>query len=488
MKFLRIHPDDTVAVALEDAKAGDPVIEGVAAAQDIPLGHKAALVPIAAGGNVVKYGCPVGRAAADIAPGEWVHTHNLTTNLDKPAEYAYKGGVSYAPSQSGVTFQGYRREDGSVGIRNDIWVVVTVGCVNRTAQRIAEEAGRRLGNGIGVFALTHPYGCSQMGEDHERTQRVLASLVRHPNAGGVLVLSLGCENNNLDAFRAALGPVDGNRVKFLAAQDAGDEIEEGVRLVLELADCASRFSREPVGMEALKVGLKCGGSDGLSGVTANPLAGAVSDRLARAGASVLLTEVPEMFGAETGLMDRAVSPGVFRDTVRLIEDFKAYYVRHGQVVYENPSPGNKRGGISTLEDKSLGCVQKGGSCPVTGVMAMGEPVCAPGLTLVEGPGNDIVAVTALAAAGAHLILFTTGRGTPLGAPVPVIKISSNAGLASRKPGWVDFDAGRLLGGEAMDGLADELLGLLLAVAGGRETRNEKNGYRDMAVFKTGVTL
>lgn len=490
MKFIKINPADDVAVALEDAAKGETVPEGIAALQDVPRGHKVALRGIRAGENVIKYGCPIGHATKDIAPGEAVHTHNLATNLDRGANYAFHGAASSIRQSSERKFMGYRRADGSVGIRNEIWVIVTVGCVNSVAQRIAAEAGRLFaGRGVdGVVALTHPYGCSQVGEDHAATQRTLASLVRHPNAGGVLVLSLGCENNNLTEFQKALGPVDGRRVKFLVAQDVQDEVAEGVRLAGELAEYAGAFHREPIGLEELKVGLKCGGSDGLSGITANPLVGAVSDRLCAAGATAMLTEVPEMFGAETLLMDRAASREVFDGTVRLINEFKAFYTSHGQAVYENPSPGNKQGGITTLEEKSLGCIQKGGTSPVAGIAGIGECARGPGLTLINGPGNDIVAVTALAAAGAHLILFTTGRGTPLGAAVPVVKIGTNSALSIRKPGWIDFNAGRLLEDGTMDGLADELLGLVLETAGGRKTLNETNGCRDISIFKSGVTL
>jgi altronate hydrolase len=489
MKFIRIHPADDVAVAVEDAAAGEDVLGLVATKETIKRGHKVALKAMRAGEDVIKYGCPIGRATKDIAPGEWVHTHNLVTNLDRNASYQFHGETPYSPEKSDLSFMGYRRADGSVGIRNEIWVIVTVGCVNHAARRIAEEANRRFaGRGVdGVYALTHPYGCSQCGEDQLTTQKMLAALARHPNAAGALVLSLGCENNNLDEFKKVLGPIDERRVKFLVAQDVEDEIWEGVRLIGELAEYAGAFRREPVNIRELKVGLKCGGSDGLSGITANPLVGAVADRLTGAGASAMLTEVPEMFGAETLLMDRAMSREVFDGTVRLIEDFKEYFARNGRPVYENPSLGNKEGGITTLEEKSLGCVQKGGTSAVTGVYGMGERVCAPGLSLVNGPGNDLVAVTALAAAGAHLILFTTGRGTPLGSPVPVVKIATNTALARRKPGWIDFDTGRLLAGEAMDALADELHAAVLETAGGRKTKSEANGCRDMALFKNGVT-
>lgn len=441
-------------------------------------GHKYALRDIRQGEDVIKYGQPIGHATRDIGKGEHIHTHNLKTNLSGAVEYTYNRVEYPAPGvPQKPVFMGYMRENGEVGIRNDVWIINTVGCVNKVAQRIAEQTGAKY--------FPHPFGCSQLGDDQTVTQQILRGMVNHPNAGGVLVLGLGCENNNIEVFKKILGTWDDDRVKFLNAQDAADEIEEGVRLVRLLQEYTARQQRVPVSVEKLCIGLKCGGSDGLSGITANPLVGRVCDKLTAMGASCVLTEVPEMFGAEHLLMQRCESEEVFQKTVKLINDFKDYYTRHNQVIYENPSPGNKAGGITTLEEKSLGCIQKGGLSTVVDVLSYGDRVRKSGLSLLNGPGNDIVAVTNLMAAGAHIVLFTTGRGTPLGGAVPTVKIATNHPLAVKKSSWIDFDASGVLEG---DDLTDELLCFILQVAEGKKTRNEENGFEEISIFKDGVTL
>ncbi len=377
-----------------------------------------------------------------------------------------------------------------MGIRNELWILPTVGCVNEIAESLARRFRERsdLSTIDGIFAYSHPYGCSQLGDDHVNTQKILAGLARHPNAGGVLIVGLGCENNQVESLRACIGEADPDRYRFMVAQEAGDEHATGLALLGELADYAGQCSRQPVPISRLRIGLKCGGSDGLSGITANPLIGRLCDELVARGASAALTEVPEMFGAESLFMNRCRDGRVFAECVALVNDFKRYFQRHGHAIYENPSPGNLNGGITTLEEKSLGCLQKGGTTPVVDVLPYGGRISRPGLSFIAGPGNDIVSTTLLAAAGAQAILFSTGRGTPLGSPVPTIKISSNTPLAARKPNWIDFDAGRVLAGAAMADLARELLELLLRTAGGELTRNERNGFREIAIFKDGVTL
>ena len=445
---------------------------------DLANGHKYAIRPISNGENVIKYGYPIGHATRDIAMGEHVHSHNLATNLAEDPTYTYTPFHADAEKRSsGQTFLGYVRPDGSVGIRNEVWIVVTVGCVNQIARQLAEATG--------AIAFPHPFGCSQLGDDQLLTQQILRGLVRHPNAGGVLVLGLGCENNNIDEFKKVLGAYDAQRVRFLNCQDAADEITEGIRLLEELKAYAARFQPQPVPVSKLIVGLKCGGSDGYSGITANPLVGRFSDALIAQGGSCVLTEVPEMFGAEQLLMQRCRDEETFQKTVKLINDFKDYYRRHDQVVYENPSPGNKAGGITTLEEKSLGCVQKAGSAAVVDVLDYGDVVSRRGLSLLNGPGNDIIAITNLTAAGAHLILFTTGRGTPVGAPVPTVKIATNALLAQKKAGWIDFDASPILEGKDLD---ERFFAYILTVASGKPTKNEENGYREISIFRDGVTL
>ncbi len=454
MGHLLIHPADNVRVNLEN-------------------GHKYAARAIKKGEAVIKYGFPIGRATADISEGEHVHSHNLATALAGEGTYEWNPPAeTYTPGQSEQTVMAYRRADGRIGIRNEIWIVNTVGCVNKTAERLAKETG--------AFHFPHPYGCSQLGGDHERTQKVLAGLITHPNAGGVLVLGLGCENNNLSEMKKVLGSWDEERIRFLNVQDCEDEIAEGCAIIRELQAIAGRDARVPIPASELVIGLKCGGSDGFSGITANPACGLIADRHTKAGGRALLTEVPEMFGAEQILMDRCVSRTVFDDTVALINRWKAYFIAHGQPVSENPSPGNKAGGITTLEEKSLGCVQKGGKAPITDVLTYGDRVTKEGLSLLDGPGNDIVAVTNLTAAGCHLILFTTGRGTPLGAPVPTLKLATNSALAKKKAHWIDFDA------EAED--AGILWARILDTASGTPAKNELGGYREIAIFKDGVTL
>lgn len=492
-KLMKIHQKDNVAVSLDNLKAGEVATLGdlkVEIKENIEKGHKISIEEIAQGGNIVKYGFPIGHALKHIAVGEYVHTHNIKTNLKGMLEYSYEPQLKKTePSQQGE-FMGYVRENGEVGIRNEIWIVNTVGCINKTAERLANVANQRFeGKTDGIFSFPHPYGCSQLGEDHETTQKILADMVRHPNAVGVLVLGLGCENNNIAQFKKVLGKYNGKRVKFLSTQEVQDEIEEGIQLVGELVEYAQQFRRQECAVSKLIVGLKCGGSDAFSGITANPLVGACSDMIIERGGTSILTEVPEMFGGETILMDRCTDEGVFNKTVNLINNFKEYYLRHNQEVYENPSPGNKKGGISTLEEKSLGCIQKGGFSSVVDVLDYGQRVQILGLNLLEGPGNDIVASTALMAAGAQLILFTTGRGTPLGAPVPTIKISSNTDLYHQKKNWIDYNAGQLLEDGDISRCREDFFEFMLKVASGDlRTKNEENGYREIAIFKDGVTL
>ena len=487
-KFFKIHNDDNVAVALENIKAGYTE-SGVTALEDIPFGHKILLADIKAGESVIKYGYPIGHITGDTPAGSWIHEHNLKTDLTAKPEYEFKGGNAYQPVKSNITINVYKRANGKIGIRNEIWIIPTVGCVNKTALQLERLGGSLIGDGCdGIFAYTHPYGCSQMEEDQENTRKTLAALINHPNAGGVLVVSLGCENTNIGVLKKYLGDIDENRVKFLVAQDVEDELEAGVKLIKELYENIKAQKREPVGIENLIVGYKCGGSDAFSGITANVLCGKVNEKLTAAGASTILTEVPEMFGAEHILMARSESKEVFDKQVRMINGFKEYFYSHGVECYENPSPGNHDGGITTLEEKSLGCVQKGGKSVVTDVLEYAEPCQKSGLNLLVGSGNDMVSVTNLTCAGAHMILFTTGRGTSLGAPVPTVKISSNTPLFDRKKNWIDFNAGEIINGKSPDELSDKLFDHIISVANGEKTKNEQNGCRDIAIFKSGVTL
>jgi altronate hydrolase len=488
-KFVKINDDDNVAVAIENVQKGY-FENDVVALDDIPCAHKILLTDLKAGDNVIKYGYPIGHVTVDCPKGSYLHTHNVETNLASAFTYScFTGARKYAPHKSDITINAYKRKNGKIGIRNEIWIIPTVGCVNKTVQALERIGSDVIGDGCdGVFAYTHPFGCSQLDEDQENTRRVLAALVNHPNAGGVLVVSLGCENTNLKTFKPYLGEIDSNRVKFLCAQDVEDELETGKALIEELYNNIKNDKREPVGIENLVVGYKCGGSDAFSGITANALCGRLNERLTNFGASTILTETPEMFGAEKILMQRAETETVFKKISDMINGFKDYFYSHGQECYENPSPGNHDGGITTLEEKSLGCIQKGGNSTITDVLGYAEPCTKKGLNLLTGSGNDIVSTTNLTAAGAHIILFTTGRGTSLGAPVPTVKISSNTALFERKPNWLDFNAGEIINNVDFEEMTDKLQNLLVSVANGAKTKNEQNGYRDISIFKDGVVL
>jgi len=493
--FLKINPADSVVVCLEEKKKGDIIsIDGqeIVLNQNTPAGHKVLIKDVQEGEDIIKYGYPIGHARQALKAGDWVNENNLKTNLSGTLEYKYQPvGEELDIPNEGRTFKGYKRANGDVGVRNEIWIVPTVGCVNGIAERLAVKLRQETGckDIDSVYAWHHNYGCSQLSGDHENTRKVLRDICLHPNAGAVLVLSLGCENNQPDDFMAMLGDYDKSRIRLLVTQKVdGDEVEAGMAILRELYEIAKNDKREDVPVSKLRVGLKCGGSDGFSGITANPLVGEFSDWLVAQGGTSVLTEVPEMFGAETILMNRCRTEGLFNQTVSMINNFKNYFLSHGEPVGENPSPGNKAGGISTLEDKALGCTQKCGKAPVSGVMEYGDRLQNPGLNLLSAPGNDLVAATALASCGCHLVLFTTGRGTPFGTFVPTMKIATNPTLAARKPGWVDFSAGQLVEGRTMKELVPEFIEKVLAVASGEKARNEENDYREIAIFKNGVTL
>lgn len=493
--FIKINPADSVVVCLQAMPKGETIsVDGktVTLNQDTPAGHKVLINDVSEGTDIIKYGYPIGHAMQDLKAGDWVNENNLKTNLAGTLEYTYTPvDETLSIKDEKRTFKGYVRANGEVGTRNELWIVPTVGCVNGIAERLAgilqQETGCKDIDAIHTWH--HNYGCSQLSGDHENTRKVLRDIVLHPNAGAVLVLSLGCENNQPDEFEKLLGDYDKNRVRFLITQKVDDEIEEGMKILRELYGIASQDKREEVSVSHLRVGLKCGGSDGFSGITANPLVGEFSDWLVAQGGTSILTEVPEMFGAETILMNRCKTPELFEQTVSMVNNFKEYFLSHGEPVGENPSPGNKAGGISTLEDKALGCTQKCGRAPVSGVLEYGDRLNTNGLNLLSAPGNDLVASTALAAAGCQIVLFTTGRGTPFGTFVPTMKIATNPTLAQRKANWVDFNAGQLIEGKTMQEVVPMFIDKILAVASGEElAQNEKNGYREISIFKNGVTL
>lgn len=493
--FIKINKEDNVVVALKDLTAGTVIqVSGttVTLKEDILRGHKVSICDIKEGENIIKYGFPIGHATKDVECGSHVHIQNLKTNLGDNLTYTYnpKESIPECESLKDNTFMGYERKDGRVGVRNEIWIVPTVGCVNSVAKAIEKRCQNLVCDNIeAVVAYNHPYGCSQMGDDQENTREALAGLINHPNAGGVLVLGLGCENSNIEVLKPYLGDYDSERVVFLQSQDEEDEVEKAVEILNELAKKVRTYKRTKQSVSKLVIGLKCGGSDGLSGITANPTVGQFSDYLTKNGGTTILTEVPEMFGAETILMDRAKDEETFNKTVELINDFKEYYRKNNQTIYENPSPGNKAGGISSLEDKALGCTQKSGSSKVIDVLKYGQRVENAGLNLLSAPGNDLVASTALAVSGAQIVLFTTGRGTPFACAVPTVKISTNSPLASKKKNWIDFDCGVLLNdGETVESMGRNLYEYVLSVANGKKVKSEEEGLRDLAIFKQGVTL
>lgn len=493
--YLRINSSDNVAVAISPLHAGETIeADGrvITLRTDVPAGHKVTLKNFQSGENIIKYGYPIGHVTTDVPEGTWVSEKEIKTNLAGLLDYTYQPVEVHTDIPVEYrTFKGYRRRNGDVGVRNEIWIIPTVGCVNGIVNQLAEGLRRETDGGKGVDAIVafpHNYGCSQLGEDHENTKKILRDMVLHPNAGAVLVVGLGCENNQPDVFREFIGTYDEDRIRFMVAQKVDDEYEEGMRILRELYAKCSQDERTDVPLSELRVGLKCGGSDGFSGITANPLLGMFSDYLIAQGGTSVLTEVPEMFGAETILMNRCRTTELFNQTVSLINDFKEYFLSHGEPVGENPSPGNKAGGISTLEEKALGCTQKCGKSYVSGVMAYGERLQTKGLNLLSAPGNDLVAATALASSGCHIVLFTTGRGTPFGTFVPTMKISTNSNLAAHKPGWIDFNAGVIVENEPMETTCRRFIDYVIQVASGELVNNEKKNYREIAIFKNGVTL
>ena len=495
VNFIKINPDDNVAVAIHPLKKGENITVNnkniITIQEDIPAGHKVALKDFNVDENIIKYGYPIGHTITPISQGAWINEKNITTNLKGILNYKYTPALTHIDIQNkSLTFKGYRRKNGEAGIRNEIWIIPTVGCVNGIVNQLAQSLRQEAKDSHidSIVAYTHNYGCSQLGDDHENTRKILRDMVLHPNAGGVLLVGLGCENNQLNSFKEFLGEYDTERVRFMECQKVDDEFEEGMKLLRELYKIASKDKRIEIPINKLRIGLKCGGSDGFSGITANPLLGVFSDFLISQGGTAVLTEVPEMFGAETILMNRCESREIFNKTVQLINNFKKYFIDNHQPVYENPSPGNKAGGISTLEEKSLGCTQKCGKSPVRDVLRYGEKIQTHGLNLLSAPGNDLVAATALAASGCQMVLFTTGRGTPFGTFVPTVKVSTNTPLYKHKPGWIDFNAGALLENENMESLANRFINFIIEIASGKYTQNEKKDYREIAIFKTGVTL
>lgn len=488
-RYIKLGDSDNVAVALQDIAKGEAIElpEGkIVTLDDTPKGHKFALRDISAGEKVIKYGSVIGKAIKDINKGEWVSTHNLKTLLKPEWKPEWKGNKAKEVNVSipQKTFWGFKRKNGKVGIRNEIWIIPTVGCINGVLKDFARSVERPEWIDD-VKVLSHPYGCSQLGGDLENTKRILSGLARNPNAGGVMVVGLGCENLQLSYMKEELK--NHPNVSFLMLQAVNDEYEALFKSFSEVAERAYS-ERTECPISSLTIGVKCGGSDSLSGITANPLVGKVSDYITYYGGTVLMSEIPEIFGAEDEIISRIEDEEVFNKFVRAITWFRNYYTRYNQPVSENPSPGNIKGGITTLEEKSLGAVKKSGSNKVTDVLWYGEEAKRSGVNIVFGPGNDLVSTTALAGSGAVMILFTTGRGTPFEAVVPTIKISTNSDLKRRRPDWIDFNAGEIAEGKDMDELLRELINLIIEVANGGRTKGEERGLQEIAIFKDGVIL
>jgi altronate hydrolase len=487
---MKINDNDNVLIALNDLDKG-MIVNEIVLLDDIPKAHKLASTNILKGEDIIKYGMPIGHALVDIKKGEHIHTHNVLTNLNDLIEYEFlKENTKVDEKKLNRMVNVYKRSNGEVGIRNELFVIPTVGCTTSTANEIVEafKSEYDVNQIDGIHVFSHPDGCSQMGDDHENTKLTLQNIAKHPNAGGVLVVGLGCENNQVDAFMEGLKEVDSTRVKSLVVQDVENEITEGVKLLRDIYEVMKEDKREEVSLSKIKFGLECGGSDGFSGITANVMLGKFSDVMIQNGGTTVLTEVPEMFGAETRLMSRAQNKHIFDDIVNMINSFKKYYKDHNQVIYENPSPGNKKGGITTLEEKSLGCCEKAGKSEIVDVLTHGELIKKNGLNLLSAPGNDLVATTALGMSGCHLVLFTTGRGTPFGGFIPTVKISTNTALYQKKKHWIDFDAGVITAGIDINELTNQFINYVVDVCNGCETNNEKNNFREITIFKSGVTL
>ncbi len=490
-KTIIINENDNVAVALTNLTKGE-VYNDVTLLEDITQGHKFALKDFKKGENIIKYGYPIGRATSDIKKGEHVHEHNVETNLSGELEYKFSGDFKdNFKINSDQKVRVFKRKFNKYGIRNNLLIVPMVGCVNSMAELIKEKFIKEVDTSKidDVIVTKHPFGCSQLGDDFENTVKTLQAIVKHPNNGGVLVFALGCENNQLDAFKATLGEYDTERVRFLKAQDVENEVEEGVKLLKDLYSNMIKDERVEAPISVINIGLKCGGSDGFSGISANPLVGMMSDYMVKEGGTTVLSEVPEMFGAEQILMARSKDEETFNKIVHLINGFKEYYAAHNQVCYENPSPGNRAGGITTLEDKSLGCVQKAGTSQVNDVLYLGDELKETGLNLLNGPGNDLMACTNLACIGCHVILFTTGRGTPFGTFIPTLKIATNTPLATKKANWIDFNAGQIVDGISKEEVFNNFKNLIISVINGeKKAKNEENSFEEISIFKDGVTL
>lgn len=499
MSAIKLYPQDTVALATSELKKGQTVTvdgETITLLDDIPNAHKIALKDFETGEAVRKYDNIIGYASKPIKKGEWIHSHNEVTGLGKSKEYTYDfNPISIFPGESDKTFMGYDRADGGAGIRNHLAIISTVFCANgplRKLARMAEAKYPATENFDGIIAFDQEFGCSQTGKDLVTTCKIIAGIAKNANFGGVLLVSNGCEMAIPSVLEQYMGDYDKKRIRTLTLQEVEDEFTAGMELIDEIMEEMKDDKRTPININRLHIAMNCGGSDGYSGITANTLLGTLCDTLVKEGAIMNMTEVPEMMGAEHILMNRAADKSIFDDIVKMMYDYDAYFARYGEKAADNPTQGNKAGGLTTLEEKSLGCIQKGGHCAVMEVLEYGERATKNGFVLVSGPGNDLAGVSGQIAAGAVLTIFTTGRGTPCGFAGPTFRLASNTALATRKSNWIDYDAGRLLTAktpEEVEALNKELYDAIMATVNGQyRTRTEENGYYILGALKDGVTL
>jgi altronate hydrolase len=485
-RVLILNPADDIAVALDDVATGETPegLDGPARA-DIAQGHKIARHAVPEGGIVRRYGQVIGRAKTAIEAGDHVHVHNLAMAED--GREAEVGADVHPPVPlTDATFQGIVRKDGRVGTRNYIGVLTSVNCSATVARRIADAfPDASLPKGVdGVVAFTHQGGCggSSLSTDVELLQRTLAGYARHPNFAAILIVGLGCEANQIPDWLRKSELETGTTLRAMTIQEAGGTaraIEAGIEIVRELVDEAAKVERQTVSASHLTVGLQCGGSDGWSGVTANPALGAAVDLLVAHGGSAMLSETPEIWGAEHLLLRRATSQGVADKLNARLDWWRAYADKHGMELNNNPSPGNLKGGLTTILEKSLGAVAKSGSTPLTDVIGYAEPLKTQGLTFMDSPGYDPCSATGQIASGANLIVFTTGRGSVFGAkPAPSIKVASNAKLASWMDEDMDIDASPVLTGTPMAEVGAEIFERMLAVASGEPSKSEALGIGD----------
>jgi altronate hydrolase/galactarate dehydratase len=488
--FIKLRADDNVVIALRALPAGTE-LEGVSGALLAPVhpGHKIACKLIPAGENVVRYGQIIGQAKADIQPGEHVHSHNLGMEGHSLQDHEFASqNTPLAPIEAGRTFQGYRRADGRTGTRNYIGILTSVNCSGSVAQFVAEAAERnglldRFPNVDGVVPIVHGTGCGMSGENegYAALFRTLSGYAQHPNFGGILLIGLGCEVMQVSDLVGGRPIRSDGALRYMTIQQQGGTrrtIEKGLEELEGIAQIANKATRSPAPISDITVGMQCGGSDGYSGITANPALGYASDLLVRHGGTTILSETPEIYGAEHLLTSRAETASVGEKLLERVRWWEDYTARNGGEMDNNPSPGNKRGGLTTILEKSLGAVAKGGTAPLAGVYEFGEQVDRKGFVFMDSPGFDPCSVTGQVASGANLVVFTTGRGSVSGyKPTPCIKLATNSDMYGRMSEDMDLNCGDIVtDGVSIEEKGEELLELMIRVASGEKTKSEQLGF------------